>query len=189
MADEQPTDLRMADRFERIVRNSPGRLGRGHWGGGTAIQDHDTGPRPWAVDIIVGDTSAPVFVAQALGIEPGTAVLTRSRRFAVEGRVVQLSTSYLPTELTRGSRIEHTDTGEGGTYARLAERGLAPTRFTERIVGRDSLPEEASSLGLLVGGAQVLEITRLAYAEDRCVEVNRMVLDSDAYELTYSFTA
>lgn len=176
-------------RFERIVRSSPTRLARDHWGAGAAIQDHDTGPRARAVDIVVGDTAAPDFVAEALGVEPGTPVLTRSRRFVVEGRAVQLSTSYLPTELTRGTRIEHTDAGEGGTYARLAERGLAPTRFTERIVGRSPLPAEATALDLQVDGARVLEVTRFAYAEDRCVEVNRMILDSDAYELAYSFPA
>ncbi|MFC7247851.1 GntR family transcriptional regulator [Catellatospora aurea] len=176
-------------RFERIVRSSPGRLARDHWGRGSAIQDHDTGPRAREVDIVVGDAPASDFVAKALGVEPGALVLTRSRRFVVEGRAVQLSTSYLPTELTRGTRIEHTDAGAGGTYARLAEQGLAPTHFTERIVGRSPLPEEAAALGLLADGARILEITRLAYAEDRCVEVNRMVLDSDAYELTYSFSA
>ena len=176
-------------RFERIVRSSPDRLARGHWGAGAAIQDHDTGPRPRAVDIVVGDAPAPGFVAEALGVEPGTPVLSRSRRFVVEGRAVQLSTSDPPTELTRGTRIEHTDAGEGGTYARLAERGLAPTRFTERIVGRSPLPEEATALDLEADGARVLEVTRFAYAEDRCVEVNRMVLDSDADELAYTFSA
>ncbi|MEV4412146.1 GntR family transcriptional regulator [Catellatospora sp. NPDC049609] len=176
-------------RFTRIVRKSPGRLAHDRWGAGAAIQDHDTGPRARTVDVVVGDVPAPGFVADALGVEPAAAVLSRSRRFVVEERAVQLATSYLPVELTRGTRIEHTDAGEGGIYARLAEQGVGPTRFTERVIGRSPLPEEAAALGLTADGARVLEITRFAYAGDRCVEVNRMVLDSDAYELSYSFPA
>ncbi|BCJ77852.1 GntR family transcriptional regulator [Catellatospora sp. IY07-71] len=176
-------------RFERIVRSSPGRLAQARWRQGASVQDHDTGPRTRTVDVVIGDVPAPDFVAGALGIAPGAPVLSRARRFVVEERVVQLATSYLPTELTRGTRIEHTDAGAGGIYARLAEQGLAPSHFTERIVGRSPLPEEAAALELAVDGSRVLEITRYAHAGDRCVEVNRMVLDSDAYELTYSFPA
>jgi GntR family transcriptional regulator len=38
--------------------------------------------------------------------------------------------------------------------------------------------------------ARVIEIVRFAYTEaDRCVEVNRMILDATAYELEYNFPA
>ncbi|MDI1464899.1 GntR family transcriptional regulator [Catellatospora sp. KI3] len=176
-------------RFERIVRSSPGRLARAHWGAGASIQDHDTGPRPRTVDVVVGDVPAPDYVASALGVETGTPVLSRSRRFAVEERVVQLAVSYLPIELARGTRIEHTDTGPGGVYGRLAEQGCAPDRFTERIIGRSPTPDEVVALDLAADGARVLEVTRAAHSGERCVEITRMVLDADAYELEYSFPA
>lgn len=181
--------------FARIQRRSPGRLAKAQWGAGNAIQDHDTLPRPRTVGVVVADVVPPTAVGALLGVDPGTPVLSRFRRFLVDKRPVQLATSYLPTELTRGTRIEHTDTGPGGTYARLAEAGFGPTRFTERIIGRAPTPFELNGddggregLGLRKG-AMVHEVTREAYASDRCVEVTVMVLDADVYELVYEFPA
>jgi GntR family transcriptional regulator len=175
--------------FERIVRRSPGRLARRRWGGGGKIQDADTGVRPRTADVVVGETPAPSFAAAALGIDEGVPVLFRSRRFLVERRAVQLATSYLPLDLVRDTRIAYTDTGPGGIYARLAELGHAPVRFSERLTARAPRPDEVERLELTSAvGAQVFEIIRCAYTEvGRCVEVNRMILDATAYELVYDF--
>jgi GntR family transcriptional regulator len=178
-------------RFERIVRSSPGRLARDQWGAGRPIQDADTGSRPRVVDVIVAEEPAPNDVATALGIEPGNAVLIRSRRFLVEGRPVQLAKSYLPLDIVGGTRVAYTDVGPGGTYARLAELGHEPVRFTERLAARAPLPSEVERLELASSvGSLVIEITRYAYtAADRCVEVNQMTLDATAYVLEYNFSA
>lgn len=175
--------------FARIRRVSPGRLSKAQWGSGQAIQDHDTGKRWRDVTPVVGDVVPPADVAAALGMAAGVEVLSRRRIFIVDDRRVQLATSYLPTELTRGTRIEHSNTGPGGVYARLGERGLAPTRFAEHVIGRAPSPDEVEELALRRSGAMVFEITRLAWSGDRCVEVTRMVLDAEAYELVYEFPA
>ena len=88
-------------------------------------------------------------------------------------------------------RIAYTDVGAGGIYARLAELGHAPRRFTERLIARSPRPEEVDRLELgSSAGALVLEITRYAFNEaGRCVEVNLQVLDATAYELEYHFAA
>jgi GntR family transcriptional regulator len=176
--------------FERIVRSSPDRLTREQWSSGRAIQDADTGTRPRAVDVTVGETPASEYVAEALGVRAGEPVLTRTRRFFVEQRPVQLSTSYIPLDFA-DTRLAYTDVGPGGMYARLAELGYAPTRFVERLTARAPMPEEVERLTLGSSvGVVVLEITRYAFTEaERCVEVNRMVLDATAYELEYEFTA
>lgn len=178
-------------RFERIVRSSPDRLSRGQWGSGHAIQNHDTGDRPRAVDVVVLEEPAPDYVAAALGIGDGEPVLTRSRRFMVENRPIQLATSYLPLEIVGGTSVAYTDVGPGGTYARLAELGFAPAWFTERLTARAPRPEEVVRLDLASSvGELVIEVVRFAHTEqDRCVEVNRMVLDATAYELEYTFSA
>ena len=176
-------------RFARIRRSSPGRLSRERWGAGRAVQDADTGPRPRSVDIEVGQTAAPDWAAAALGLEAGTRVVFRSRRITVDDRSVQLATSYLPTDIANGTPIMHTDTGPGGTYARLAELGHAPASFAEELRARMPLPDESARLGL-PDGTPVIEITRRAITgDDRCVEVNRMVLDGTAYLLDYDFPA
>jgi len=177
--------------YERIVRASPGRLARDRWLAGTPIQDHDTGVRPRAVDVVVGEAPAPEWVAEALGTPPGTSVLKRARTFVVDRRPVQLATSYLPLDIAGGTRIAYTDTGPGGLYARLGELGHAPERFAERLTARAPRPEEVAALDLGSStGATVIEITRSAFdAAGRCVEVNRMVLDAAAYEVSYEFPA
>jgi GntR family transcriptional regulator len=174
-------------RFAMIVRASPARLAREHWGSGAAIQDADTGPRLRARDIVVSEVPAPELVAEALGVTVGAAVLSRSRRFLVDERPVQLSTSWLPLDIVRGTPITYTDAGPGGSYARLAELGHGPDRFTERIAARAPLPDERTALALPGRGALVFEVTRFAYSADRCVEVNLMILDSAVYSLEYSF--
>lgn len=171
-------------RFALIVRSSPARLRGG------SPQDNDTGPRPRTVDVVVAEEPAPDFVAERLGVEPGTLVLSRARRFLVETRPVQLSTSYLPLDLARGTAIAYTDTGPGGIYARLAELGHRPGHFTERVSARAPYPDERESLEMAAAGGFVFEVIRAAYEDSgRCVEVNRMVLDASVYELEYSFSA
>lgn len=176
-------------RFERIVRRSPARLAREWWGAGHAIQDRDTELRPRSMTPTVGEMPAPADVASALGVEPGEPIVFRGRRFTVEGRPVQLSTSYFPVELARGTPITYTDTGPGGVYARLADQGVGPDRFVERIDARAPYPDEAADLALPGSGGLVFEITRFALCGDRCVEVNRMVLDAASYTLENSFPA
>jgi GntR family transcriptional regulator len=176
-------------RFAMIVRASPGRLARAQWGSGAAIQDADTGPRPRTVDVVVAEIPAPEVAAAGLNIPAGELVLSRSRRFLVERRPVQLSTSYLPLDLVRGTPVTYTDTGPGGLYARLADLGHAPDRFVERVAARSPRPDERERLSMATRGGAVFEIIRRALAGDRCVEVNVMVLDAAAYELEYAFPA
>jgi GntR family transcriptional regulator len=177
-------------RFALITRSSPGRVSRQRWGTGEAIQDHDTGPRLRTVGVAVNEVPAPEFAAAALGVQPGEPVMARSRRFLVEHRPVQLSTSYLPVDVVRGTAAAYTDTGPGGMYARLAELGHAPVRFTERVSARAPYPDERTALEMAGTGGLVFEIVRFAYTESgRCIEVNRMILDATAYELSYEFGA
>ncbi|WP_162907342.1 GntR family transcriptional regulator [Allorhizocola rhizosphaerae] len=176
--------------FSRIMRSSPGRLSRQLWGTGHAIQDHDTLGRLRVVHIEVTEITAPEAVAGALGLPAGAVVLTRARRFAVEDRIVQTATSYLPLDVVaKAPAIAYTGPGPGGIYARMADAGLAPETFTETIVCRMPCPRETADLDL-PGGTPVIAITRLAHmAGGRCIEVNEMLLDASAYVLEYRFTA
>lgn len=177
-------------RFPLIIRSSPDRLSADVWGSGRAIQDMDTDPRPRTVDVVVEEVQASRDVARELGLTEGQWVFSRSRRFVVDDRPVQLATSYLPLDIVRGTAVTYTDTGPGGTYARLAELGFAPARFTERITARAPHPIERSQLELPSGSGLVFQVIRVAFAaSNRAVEMNRMVLDASAYELEYGFPA
>jgi GntR family transcriptional regulator len=175
--------------FAAIPRSSPGRLGRDRWAGGYAIQDQETAGRLRVDDVRTGEGAPPDWAAGPLGITDGDPAVFRSRRYLVDDRPVQLATSWLRVEVARGTRLMYTDTGPGGSYARLAELGHAPVRFREWLRARMPASGEVAAL-ILPAGCPVVEITRHAYeADGAVVEVNRMVLDGMAYLLDYAFDA
>jgi GntR family transcriptional regulator len=176
--------------FSRIARISPNRLSRQHWASGSAIQDHDTGVRLRVVHVEVTEVPATELVAEALGVPVGAAVLSRARKFAVDDRVVQAATSHIPLDIVAAvPAVAYTGPGPGGIYARMAEAGVGPERFSERIICRMPTPAESADLDLPTG-TPVVSIVRQAFsAAERCVEVNSMLLDASAYLLEYRFGA
>ncbi len=125
----------------------------------------------------------------ALGVPAGTQVWARSRRFVLDGKPVLFAVSYLPADIVGDSAVTQPDTGPGGTYARLAERGHGPVRFREEVRSRMPSAGEAERLSLSMG-TPVVQIVRTAFAEGgRVVEVNEMTLDSASYVLEYDFDA
>jgi GntR family transcriptional regulator len=128
-------------------------------------------------------------VAGYLAVDAGTEVTLRDRVMRADGLVVQLAVSRLPRELTRDTAIEQVDTGPGGAYARLEERGHRLASFVEHVGARMPTPEEASLLQL-AEGVPVVTVTRVAYREDGTpVEMNDMVLAADRYQLSYEWAA
>jgi hypothetical protein len=77
----------------------------------------------------------------------------------------------------------------GGIYSRLEERGIRLARFLEQVSVRQPTPAELEALQL-ARGVSLIRLLRTAYATDgRAVEVNEMLLRSDAYELVYEVPA
>lgn len=173
--------------FTPIFRDANKRLSVEQWRAGHAIWSADLGLRPLQVEeLTVSRQDAPEWVAQRLETSQ---VLVRDRVFVVEKRRVQIATSYLPADLVAGSPIESDDTGPGGTFARLGELGVAVAEFDEDVRARVPSRDEAKRLRLGRGGIVVEIIRNAKTAAGRIVEVNRMVLDADAYVLHWSFTA
>jgi GntR family transcriptional regulator len=134
------------------------------------------------------DAASPV-VAGALGVEPGSSVWVRTRRFALDGKPVMISVSYLPGDLVAGSPITEQDPGPGGTEARLAELGHPPARITEELRARMPMRYEAADLKLPPGTA-VIVLCRTAFdPAGRPVEFTKMTMDADAFVLEYGLNA
>lgn len=176
--------------FQPIRRHGIKRLAQETWASGRSIWSADTEDRELVVDQLqVTEQEAAADVAGVLGLEQGTAVCVRSRRFVLDGKPVLVSSSYLPADLVAGSAITQEDTGPGGVYARLAELGSKPVHFREELRCRMPSTSEAERLELSMG-TPVIQICRTAYADGgRAVEMNEMVLDSAAYVLEYDFDA
>ncbi|MFD9412839.1 GntR family transcriptional regulator [Streptomyces sp. NPDC059989] len=174
--------------FKPIRRVATKRLAQSQWSSGDSIWSADVSGRPMdVVDIEVYESVAPRWVARALALEEGAAVLVRSRRYAVDGSAVQKATSYLSADLVRETPIAEPNPGPGGVYARLTDIGCGPVDFVEELRARMPSAEESEVLDLLPG-TPVVEIYRTALTADgRPVEVNHMLLDAGSYVMQYNF--
>ncbi|MFJ8594839.1 GntR family transcriptional regulator [Streptomyces sp. NPDC093598] len=178
-----PTKVRQ---FERIVRPANRRLSRQIWGEGKSMWSVDVvDKQPTALDIEVERVELDARVARLLGAGEGEPAWRRSRRYAIGPKPVMRAVSHIPADLADGTSIAEEDTGPGGTYARLADVGHAPTVFREEVKSR--MPTKAEKEWLdIQRGTPVIEIVRYAADESgRIVEVNEMVLDSSSYVLEY----
>lgn len=127
-------------------------------------------------------------VAARLEIEPGEPVMRTRYRFLADGHPIQLSTSWEPLSLTRGTPVERPEEGAAvGVVARFDHIGIRIDDCEERVVSRAPTPEEAEALDLPRGGPGVQFIRRTYYAAGRPVETCDIVVDSAKYELAYRF--
>lgn len=142
-----------------------------------------------SVEVTIRFEEASLAYAAVLEVPPGTELLVRERLMSADGRPVQLATSRLPRELTRGTRAEELDTGPGGIYSRLEQAGHKPARYSELVKTRMPTRDETAALQL-GSGIPVLVVQRVAYeSANRPIEVNEMILAGDRYELSYEIPA
>ncbi|MDT0615746.1 GntR family transcriptional regulator [Streptomyces lancefieldiae] len=176
--------------FRPLRRRGIQRLAEQQWGNGRSIWSTDLENRMLEVDqLTVSEESAPNRVGAVLDLAGEETVCVRRRRFVLDGKPVLLATSYLPTSLVAGSAITQEDTGQGGTYTRLAELGYKPAHFREEIRSRMPSKDEATQLSMSAGTPVIL-ICRTAFTDEgRPVEVNEMTLDAASYILEYDFDA
>ncbi len=130
--------------------------------------------------------AAPAEVAERLELPTGARVLARSFRFIVEGRPAQLSDSYLPYDLVKGTPVEdpEKEPWPGGTLAQLRSLGVEVREISEDVATRTPTPHEMQELGLRPG-TPVFEVTRTIHTIDRPVVTSRLVIAGDRYVLSY----
>ncbi|HEY9411201.1 MAG TPA: GntR family transcriptional regulator [Jiangellaceae bacterium] len=144
----------------------------------------------WSQEVLeLAEVPAPAWVAEWFSIDAGTTVFVRRRRTWLDGKPTQLADSYYELATVEGTRIREEDTGPGGGYARLEEKGLHLARFREEIALRMPSPDEARSLKLSPG-VPVAELHRIAFVEvRRPIEVFRSVMAGDMHVFAYEFEA
>lgn len=175
-----------------IRRLSHDRFARRHREAGRAAflaEAAAEGRSPEVEVLEVGAARAPEEAATRLIIPAGAKVLTRQRRYLVDGEPVEIATSWLPWELVEGTPICEEDPGPGGIYARLEDLGHELARFTEEVTARMPLPDEARALGI-GPGVPVFRLMRTAFGkDDRALEVCDTVMAADRYVLSYELPA
>ena len=175
--------------FRPVIRDGIARLSGETWPEGKPIWGAESEGRSLEVDRVqVSEDDPPPRAAVLLGLADGERVIVRGRRYLLDGKPVLIARSYLRASLVRGTQIAQPDTGPGGTYARLADLGHAPTHFREDLRARMPEPSEVSALDL-APGTPVVEVIRTAYASNaQPVEASEMVADAGAYVFRYDFT-
>ena len=133
------------------------------------------------------ETSAPAFVAERLHVGVGVPVWVRRRTTHVDGKPNQLADSYYELDVVRGTRIMEPDTGPGGGFARLEEKGYNLAEISEELSTRMPTSPEIVALQLQPG-TPVLELIRTVYDdEEKPLEVMHSVIAGDMAAFNYRF--
>jgi GntR family transcriptional regulator len=133
--------------------------------------------------------TTPDDVAVWLQLAMGADVLVRRRRYLADGEPMELATSYVPWELAEGTQLTEPNSGPGGIYARLEERGHRLKRFSEEVTARMPTVDEIRALRLQPG-VPVIRVVRVAYDTGELpVEACDTVMAADRYVLSYELPA
>lgn len=176
--------------FSPVRRFGNRRLSKDVWGAGRSMWDVDESRGAPVIDgLVISEVPASDEAARLLDVPQGTPVIARDRRYLMDGRPLQRAVAFIPADLATGTPIEQGDTGPGGVYARLADLGHEPVRFTEELHARMPTPGEVGDLEL-APGTPVITVVRTAFQQDgRPVEASVMTLSAAAYVLHYEFDA
>ncbi|MFF8471374.1 GntR family transcriptional regulator [Streptomyces griseus] len=135
--------------------------------------------------VSAGEVTAPERVAALLAVEQGGQVVERRRIMYLDGEPCELTDTYYPVEIARGTGLAGAAKIRGGAARLLAELGHAGVRAREDVAARMPSASERAELDLMAD-EPVLELTRLTVdAHDRPVQVDVMVMPPRGQKLRY----
>ncbi|MFE9403697.1 GntR family transcriptional regulator [Streptomyces sp. NPDC006530] len=132
-----------------------------------------------------GEVPAPAEVAGALGGAEGMPVVVRRRVMYLDDLPCELTDSYYPLKLARGTGLARTAKIPGGAVRLLAELGHTGVRVREDVFAE--LPDDEAQEILRLGPTEpVLRLTRTTLdADDRPIQVDRMTMPARLQRLRY----
>ncbi|MDJ0465986.1 GntR family transcriptional regulator [Streptomyces sp. H27-C3] len=169
-------------KFERGERGDDPARGVDAWGLGVEEQGRTPGET-----IKVSIEPAPSYVAERLELPVHELVVRRHRIRTIDDVPFQLSTSWFPEDIARGTPLmeERTVTMNGGI---LAASGFPQRRLRDEITVRMPLPDESRELKLPVA-TPVAQHTRIGYGDDRPVRCMVSIAPGDRHVLIYEMEA
>ncbi|MEU2873878.1 UTRA domain-containing protein [Streptomyces olivoreticuli] len=134
------------------------------------------------------EVSAPSDVAPLLGLHAGGSVVVRRRIIYLDDRPNELTDTYYPTDIARGTRLAGTARIPGGAIRLLAELGYVGTRVREDVIARMPSPEERALLQT-AQDEPVLHLTRVTVDnQNRPFQVDMMTMPAHRQRLRYELT-
>ncbi|MFD9223632.1 GntR family transcriptional regulator [Streptomyces sp. NPDC060064] len=151
------------------------------WGAEAASRGHRGRQRI----VHAGEVVAPPEVAELLGVAEGTDVVVRRRIMYLDDQPYELTDTYYPAPIARGTRLAGTAKIPGGAVTLLAELGHIGVRVREDVIARMPRAEEREALQ--TGPVEpVLQLTRTTLdGDDRPIQVDRMTMPADRQRLRY----
>ncbi|MFD4502802.1 GntR family transcriptional regulator [Streptomyces sp. NPDC058457] len=132
-----------------------------------------------------GEVPAPAEVARLLGIPEDEPVVVRRRLILLDDEPNELTDTYYPTGIARGTGLAATARISGGAVSLLARLGHVGALAREDVTA--TLPDaEEQKILLITPTDPVLRLTRLTLdRDDRPIQVDRMVMPAQRQQLRY----
>ncbi|MFF3937904.1 GntR family transcriptional regulator [Streptomyces phaeofaciens] len=132
-----------------------------------------------------GEVSARDDVAALLGLSVGDAVVVRRRIIEFDGEPCELTDTYYPAHIARGTRLAERGKIPGGAVSYLAQRGHIGVRVREDVTARMPSPEEREMLRM-DRDEPVLRLSRVTLdGEGRPIQADLMVMPAQRQRLRY----
>ncbi|MFE8012641.1 GntR family transcriptional regulator [Streptomyces antibioticus] len=151
------------------------------WGAEAAARGGKGGQRI----VHAGEVAAPDEVAGLLGLSAGDPVVVRRRIIEFDGEPCELTDTYYPVGVARGTRLAERGRIPGGAVSALAALGHVGVRVREDVTARMPDVEEREVLRL---GADepVLRLSRVTLdSADRPFQADLMVMPAWRQRLRY----
>ncbi|MDX3522803.1 UTRA domain-containing protein [Streptomyces scabiei] len=161
---------------------TPRERGRGDaWGADAAAR----GRRGTQRILYAGEVAAPAEVARLLGQAEGEPVVVRRRLILLDDDPHELTDSYYPVHIARGTALAGTARIPGGAVTLLARLGHVGALVREDVTADNPDDEERATLRT-APDEPVLRLTRVTLDRDgRPVQVDRMVMPAGSQRLRY----
>ncbi|MEV7198013.1 UTRA domain-containing protein [Streptomyces sp. NPDC093510] len=132
-----------------------------------------------------GEVPAPDDVADLLRIAAGDPVVVRRRIIELDGEPCELTDTYFPVTIARGTPLAGTGKIRGGAVTLLAGLGHVGVRVREDVTAR--MPDAGERDTLRLGPNQpVLRLNRVTLdAEDRPIQADTMLMPAHRQRLRY----
>jgi len=133
----------------------------------------------------VAEVKPPKRVAKILGLKSGEVAVLRTRLGLLDDEPAEMTYSYYPADLARGTRLADKRKIPGGSPTLLAEMGYLPREQEDEVAARMATTEEYELLQI-PGDIPVIEVFRVVYSDDRRpIEVTVLVKPGHLYKMGY----
>ncbi|GAA0422900.1 UTRA domain-containing protein [Streptomyces luteireticuli] len=132
-----------------------------------------------------GETLPPPRVGELLQVPDDQPVVVRRRIISLDDRPTELTDTYYPLAIARGTALAGTARIPGGAVTLLARLGHVGRRVVEEVRARMPDAEERQALAM-DDGEPVLHLTRVTFdGDDRPLQVDVMTMPAGLRHLRY----